>query len=164
LWNLAMWLRYTRDFATHPIVKQLGGRDGLAMCGPQLEAEMHGGGMAYGKARLTPSWVMVTQPFGIRIARLDDLAWCYKKVTKHSVYFIPTGKSFELVLWPMQASMFTAPGKQEQVDGLLAAIAERAPWVVCGFSSELERGWKKDRKGFIAAVEQRRNSNGRKSA
>src|SRR5262245_27388986 len=163
LWNLGEWTQHTRDFNSHPLVKELGGAKGMVECGAQVDAEMVGG-QVFGKAKLTPHWIAVSQPFGTRMTRLDNLAWTYKKVTSHSVTFIPTGKTYELILWPSKGSMYQASGKEEQVDQLLVAIAERAPWVIAGFSAELEHAWKKDRKGFLAAVEERRNGSGRKSA
>lgn len=156
LWNVGRWWQRSRDMATHPIAKQLGGMQGMAQWGTELESEMNGGGRKFGKATLTPHWILVPEPFGARIARLDNLAWIFKKVTKHSVNFIPTGKTYELVMWTTQGTMLRAPAKDEQVDHLMVAIAEREPWIVVGFSADLERVWKKDRAGFLAALEQRR--------
>ena len=47
-------------------------------------------------------------------------------------------------------------GKHAQIDQILTHAAERAPWAVLGYSPDLAARWKRDMKGFCAAVEQRR--------
>jgi hypothetical protein len=46
--------------------------------------------------------------------------------------------------------------KREQARDMLVAIAERTPWVVGGYSAELDLRWRKQRAEFVAQVEQRR--------
>jgi hypothetical protein len=156
LWNLNKWSRRTSDPASHPMVKKIGGEQAVIQHGQQLDMEMMGGGEKFGAATLTANWVVVPYFFGTHLARLEDTAWVYKKVTKHSVNFIPTGKTYEAVLWGRNGVMTSVSGKEPQVEKLLQTIATRAPWVVGGFSAELDNAWKKDRAGFVAAVDQRR--------
>jgi len=42
--------------------------------------------------------------------------------------------------------------KEAQVDEMLAALVNRAPWAVVGYSKELETAWNKDRSEFIESV------------
>ncbi|MBI2679323.1 MAG: hypothetical protein HYX28_11130 [Candidatus Koribacter versatilis] len=158
LWNLNKWSRRMNDPASHPIVKTLGGEPAVVQYGPQLDMEMTGGGEKVGAATLTPSFLVVPNAFHTNIARLEDAAWVYKKITKHSVNFIPTGKTYEAVVWTRTGTMISVNGKEAQVEQLLATVATRAPWVVGGFSAELDNAWKKDRAGFLAAVDQRRGA------
>ena len=46
--------------------------------------------------------------------------------------------------------------KEQPTDEMLRAIAGRAPWAVMGYSNELDQAWKKDRAGFLAAVDRRK--------
>ena len=156
IWNLAKWSQRTSDFASHPIVKMIGGEPAVIQYGQQLDMEMTAGGEKFGATTLTQNWVVVPFFFGAHLARLDDMVWVYKKITKHSVNFIPTGKTYAATLWSRTGKMTSVAGKEAQVDKLLATVASRAPWVVGGFSAELEKAWQKDRAGFIAAVDQRR--------
>jgi len=158
VWNLMKWSQRSSNFAAHPIVQKMGGEAAVIQYGQQLDTEMSGGGEKFGAATLTANWVVVPFFFGAHLARLDDLAWVYKKVTKHSVNFVPTGKTYEAVLWSRAGVMTSVTGKEAQVDKLLATIANRTPWVVGGFSAELDAAWKKDRAGFVAAVDQRRTN------
>ena len=156
MWNLVKWSQRSNNLAAHPMVKKMGGEQAVIQYGQQLETEMSGGGEKFGAATLTANWVVVPYFFGTNFARLEDMAWVYKKVTKHSVNFIPTGKTYEAVLWNRAGAMTSVNGKEAQVDKLLATIGNRTPWVVGGFSAELEKAWTKDRAGFLAAVDQRR--------
>jgi hypothetical protein len=156
LWNLNKWSRRTSDPASHPIVKAMGGQQAVIQHGQQLEMEMMGGGEKFGAATLTPSFLVVPRGFMTNITRLEDAAWVYKKITRHSVNFIPTGKSYEAVIWTRTGAMIGVAGKEPQIEQLLGTVATRAPWVVGGFSAELDNAWKKDRAGFVAAVDQRR--------
>ncbi len=109
-----------------------------------------------GRATLTANWVLIPSMFSTAVIRLSDLAWVYRKDTKHSVNFIPTGTSYESVLWQRCGSMHSVTGSQEMVASMLEALAARAPWVVIGYSKVLENAWDKDRRGFLAAVDQGR--------
>ena len=156
-WNLSKWVKRTSDFAQHPIVKALGGQQAVIQYGAQIEMEMTAGGEKIGAATLTANWIAVPYYFGTHMARLDDLVWVYKKITKHSYNFIPTGKTYEALLWRRNGTSVSVSGKEKQVDGLLQKLVnERIPWVIPGFSAELDNAWKKDRAGFLAAVDQRR--------
>jgi hypothetical protein len=158
IWNLLKWSRRTSDFGSHPIVQQLGGEAAVLQYGQQLETEMTAGGEKFGAGTVTTSWVVVPSTYHTNIARLEDMAWVYKKITKHSVNFIPTGKTYEALLWTRGGKMISVSGKEPQVDQMLRTIASRCPWVVAGFSAELENAWTKDRAGFIAAVNARRGA------
>ena len=39
---------------------------------------------------------------------------------------------------------------------LQQAVAQRSPWILAGFSPELEKTWKQNRAAVVDAVEQRR--------
>ena len=157
VWNLAKWAQRTSDFTAHPIVKSLGGQQAVIQYGAQLDTEMSGGGEKFGASTLTASWVVAPYYFGTHLARIEDLVWVYKKITRHSVNFIPTGKTYEAVLWSRNGKMTSVSGKEAQVDKLLGTIANRVPWVAAGFSAQLDAAWKKDRAGFVAAIDQRRS-------
>ncbi|HKC38893.1 MAG TPA: DUF6709 family protein, partial [Gemmatimonadales bacterium] len=89
------------------------------------------------------------------LLRLDDLLWAYKKITKHSVNFIPTGKSHEAIL-ACYGGIAVIKAKEKRVDEILAFSAQRAPWAVLGYSAELATIFNKKVDEFAGAVEQRR--------
>jgi len=123
----------------------------------QIEQEVKNPAYKLGGTTITQSFVVSQQFFRFDVSRIDDLLWAYKKVTKHSVNFIPTGKSYaaELVFADRRE---TVPGSADTVDGLLAHLATRVPWVVFGYDKELESEVKRDPQGFKAAIDERREA------
>lgn len=161
--NLYRLSKRVRDLASHPIVAGLGGPRVLQMHGMELETEIHGPVQSFGPARLTQHWIVVPTTFSTRIARLEDLVWMHLQVTRHSVNFIPTGKTFAAHLHHRSGSSLSVQAREEKVSALLTAIATRIPWAVCGYSDELAALWRKQRDTFVAEVDQRRNTPARRS-
>ena len=90
------------------------------------------------------------------MVRLEDLAWAYKKVTQHRTNFVPTGKTFEAVLWDRYGNNVEVQLSDADVNALLTLVMERVPWCVGGYDPELLKFWNTDRNGFLAAVDARR--------
>ena len=76
-------------------------------------------------------------------------------MTKHSVNFIPTGKTYSGVL-VCYGGAAEVTGREKNVDALLAFAAERTPWAVFGYSDDLNKLFKQKTQEFCAAVEQRK--------
>jgi hypothetical protein len=148
--------RYMRDPASHPLIARVqkwGDPIGVAVAAerqvrsPRVKA---GGGWA-----LTDQFLVRSTFFTFDLLRLSDLLWAYKKVTKHSVNFIPTGKTYEAIL-ACYGGAATLPGNEKTVDRALTFAAERAPWAILGFSKELESAFTTDTAAFCAVVERRK--------
>jgi hypothetical protein len=88
--------------------------------------------------------------------RIEDIVWAYKQVTQHRTNGIPTGKTYNAQFWDRHGVRITVSGKEPVVNQALEAVAQRSPWVLAGFSPELEKTWKQNRAAVIEAVEQRR--------
>jgi Family of unknown function (DUF6709) len=148
--------RYLRDPASHPLIERVekwGDPVGVAVAAerelrsPVLEG---GGGWA-----LTEQFLVRSTFFTFDLLRLSDLLWAYKKVTKHSVNFIPTGKTYEAIL-ACYGGTATVPGNEKRVNEVLRFAAQRTPWAIFGFSKELESCFKTNVRAFCSAVERRR--------
>jgi len=87
--------------------------------------------------------------------RLQDVLWAYKKITKHSVNFIPTGKTYEAIV-NCYGGTATIPGNEKKVGEMLNFLQERAPWAIYGFSDQLAATFNKHRQDFARSVEQRK--------
>lgn len=96
----------------------------------------------FGKIIYTKSWIIAPSLLSLKAAKMEDVLWAYKKVIKKSVNFIPTGKTYELDLYCYDKSLVRINMKESYVDGLLGAINQDCPWVVLGFSKELQKMWK----------------------
>jgi hypothetical protein len=110
-----------------------------------------------GKAgwRLGDKYLVRSSFFTFNLLRLQDVLWAYKKITKHSVNFIPTHKSYEAIV-ACYGGTATIPGREKQVGELLAFVQQRAPWAIYGYSEQLAGLFNKQRQDFARSVEQRR--------
>ena len=154
-YGLPAW-RYARAAASHPVVKRVASwGDPL---GTAVEARREADSPRYrgGGWRVTDKYLIQSAPFAFDLLRLPDLLWAYKKVTKHSVNFIPTGKTYACVL-ACYGGTAEVTGREKDVDSLLSFAAERAPWAVLGFTDELSRVFRQKIADFCAAVEQRKH-------
>ena len=115
----------------------------------------------FGPVHLLPSWIVRSGTFSVDFQHVEDVAWMYKKVTKHSVNFIPTGKTYEVVLHNNQGKTMTLSGsfmREKKIDLILESIYQRAPWIITGYDNDLVKAWNSNSAEFIQAVKERRNS------
>lgn len=104
---------------------------------------------------ITNSYVVRRRFFTFNILRFDDLLWTYKKVTKRSVNFIPTGKSFDAIMIFYGGSE-TFSGNEAKVGEVLKLASNTAPWAVVGYSAEIKDLFSKRTDEFCRFVEARR--------
>jgi hypothetical protein len=154
-YGLPVW-RYLQDPSSHPLARRLtswGDPVGIA-----LEAKREAGSPRYkgGGWLVTDKYLIQWTLFSFDLLRLSDLLWAYKRVTRHSVNFIPTGKTYGAV-FACYGGGAEVKGPETTVDSVLTFAAERAPWAVFGFSEELSKLFSQETQDFCAAVEQRRH-------
>jgi uncharacterized protein DUF6709 len=156
VWQALPAWRAWRDPERHPLaqrIAQWGDPMGVGLAAehefdnPLLKAKA---GWRLGNAYLIRSTF-----FTVNLLRLQDVLWGYKKVTKHSVNFIPTGKTYEAIV-ACYGGTATIPGKEKKVHELLAFVQQRAPWAMYGWSAQLAAAFNKNRQEFTRSVEQRR--------
>lgn len=99
------------------------------------------------------SWILVKKFFTTEVIKIDDIIWAYKKVTSHSVNFIPTGKSYELILCLKDRSQYSIGQRQQQIDNIMMSINQMYPWIILGFSEEIKNIWKSDHSQLINHVQ-----------
>jgi hypothetical protein len=149
--------RHLQNPSSHPVLYRVSSwGDSI---GISVEAERESSTPRYFKSGwdwlLTDNYLIKSKFFTFDLLRFSDLLWAYKRVTKHKVNFIPTGKTYEAVL-VCHGGTATANSEENTIDLILTFAAERAPWAVFGFSKELEQLFEKNNRDFCFAVEQRR--------
>ena len=152
--GLPAW-RYLQDVSSHPVVRRVaswGDPTGIA-----LEVRREAGSPRYtgGGWLVTDRYLIRRAPFAFDVLRLSDLLWAYKSVTKHSVNFIPTGKTYAGVL-ACYGGTAEVTGPEKKVDSLLSFASERAPWAIFGYSDDLNNLFRRNTGDFCGAVEQRK--------
>ena len=122
----------------------------------QLDAELLAEHRLVGGLHLTPNWLVQASKSSLTALRIEDVVWAYKKVTQHRVNGVPAGKTFAAQIWDRYSICLTVTGSESAVNQALEAACQRAPWLMAGFSPDLEKAWKSNRPALIAAVDQRR--------
>src|SRR5262245_31922891 len=156
LWGLAQAIRRINDPSTHPILRALGRFGPPDYVANQIDAEMQTQNPKAGTVHLTPNWLVNAASTSLSATRIDDVVWAYKQVTQHRTNGIPTGKTYAAQIWDRHGVCITVTGKEPVVNQTLEAVAQRSPWILAGFSPELEKTWKQNRAAVVEAVEQRR--------
>ena len=165
LWNLWRAMRRSSEIQTSPVWKHLAAYGNAEYLSSQIETELQPAmTKTYGKLQITPQWMVRRKFFSTWISPVADLIWVYKKVTKHSVNFIPTGKTYAVVLVGRHRQRTEEQMKEKTVNEMLGDLAARVPWAIFGFTQDLEKAWRKDPSGVIAAVDSRYQQFKNKSA
>ncbi len=89
-----------------------------------------------------------------------DLMWTYTHVLRHKLYgVITTGKSIALRFYTRDGKYCSHAVKNEgQAQELLQEIQRLFPWVMTGYSNDLEKAFRKNREDFVREIDQRHNN------
>ena len=144
----------------HPLLTQLAKYGGLQDVRMRIDSEMRreGGGEKFGAMQITTNWLINAAAYKTNVMATRDVVWAYPKVTKHYHNGIPTGKSYSAIIRDSKGQSLEISGKKDSVPKLLESLQRRMPWVLVGFSKELEALWLKEKPKFLQLIEQRRAS------
>lgn len=152
---LPAW-HYSRDPSDHPLVTRMapwGNPMGVAVeTEREFGAPRYKGGNGW---RVGDKYLVRSTVFAFDLLRLQDLLWAYKKVTRHSINFIPTGKTYEAIL-VCYGGTAVLKGNERRVEEMLTFVGQRVPWAVLGYTPEIATLFKKKPADLASAVEQRR--------
>jgi hypothetical protein len=145
-----------KDISKHPVIVRIKTWGEIVSLSAEVEREygqdvLH---KSHGR-RITQRFVIDKTFFNFNVFRFVDLLWAYKHVTRHSVNFIPTGKTYKAVMIFYGGSA-EIPGSEAKVNGILQTAAEKAPWAVFGFSEDLKQLFRKNTEEFCVGIETRR--------
>jgi hypothetical protein len=146
---------HLRDPASHPAVARASSWGELGAVSAEVEREHQQPWRRAGPVALTEHYIVTSSFYAFDVLRLGDLLWAYKRVTKKSVNFIPTGKDFHAILVCVGGTV-EFKGKEAEVEETLRWAASRVPWAVFGHSKEIEDLMRKDAAGFVAGVAERK--------
>lgn len=156
VWNVMKAVRRSSEPQTSPLWKNLSAFGNAEQLSSQIEAELGTGAVKkYGKLRIGVQWMVRRKAFSTWVSPVSDLVWIYKKVTKRSVNFIPTGKTYSVILVGRHRQRIEEQMKEKAVNELLVDLANRVPWAIFGFDQNVDSVWRKDPESVIATVESR---------
>ena len=153
-------LRRKMQPESHPLLTQLAKYGGLQDVRMRIDSEMRseGGGEKFGAMQVTTNWLIHAAAYKTNVMATRDVVWAYPKVTKHYHSGIPTGKTYSAIIRDSKGQSVEVSGKKDSVPKMMESLQRRMPWVMIGFSKELEALWLKEKPKFFQLVEQRRAS------
>jgi hypothetical protein len=148
--NIGRAIWFSLHPLSHPAIRRLakyGERERIAT---EIECDVaRGPVMQFGKAKLTPLWIVRPTLFGFRAVPLSELVWIYHLRQSHESFAVlcfNDGKTIPLSL------------KAEKVDALVAEVATRVPWAITGYDQETLKAWRNNKTRLIASVEERKRA------
>ena len=161
-YNVKKALVRIKDYHESPIYKWLGHyQETPEILAAKIDADLKkGNGVAMGNLTMTESWMLYRTFFSYTVMSLTEIAWVYKKVTRHSVNLIPTGTSHGLVIADRVGRMIEldigrGKGREQRVESFIQTVGQRLPWIVFGYSDELKSLYKKQLAKFNDVVDER---------
>lgn len=156
LWNLIKVFGRMTNPERHPIARAVEHFGPLDEVDAAISAEVQQGGNLVMKTTLvTPSWLLAPSWYGLQVIPVQEVLWVYRKVTNHSVNFVPTGKTHAAVICHHHG-VREVEGGEGPVQRLVEGIFERAPWILVGFDQELQGLWNHNAHAVYQVVEDRR--------
>jgi hypothetical protein len=148
--------RYVEEPEMHPVVQRVESWSDAMQVAVMSEREMEQAvKFRRSGTTITDNFLIKRGFLGFNLFPLQHLLWAYKKETTQMINFIPVGKTRQAVLVFYGGSVELPSGKK-RVDEVLSYVLGKAPWAIAGYSKDLRKAFKKDTRGFCAAVEERR--------
>ena len=138
----------------------------LAQYGPPEDVRMRidselrgeGGGEKFGLLHITSNWLVNAGVLKTIVMAAPDIVWVYEKLTRYRSYGITAAKLHSVTICDSKGQWLGAGGKRDSILKLLESMQRRMPWILVGYSDELERLWRRDRPKFLEMVEKRRGA------
>jgi hypothetical protein len=156
LWMFFLSKRRIEMPERHPLCKALSKYGPLYSVVPEIDSDVAAGTSSFSSVTFSRNWIISCWLTQVAVIRRDEIIWVYKKRTKHSVNFIPTGSSYSLVLRDARGKLLELSNSEQMVDGYLASLGQQTPWVIFGYDRKLEKLYKKELQSFTQTVSGRR--------
>lgn len=154
LWGMVTVLQRMANPAKHSIFKGLSRFGDVQRVIQSIEQDLSQATTVH-KLQLGRHWVLYAKGGVVHAAPYADLVWLYKHGTS-SRY----GTNYSAQFRDKQGGAFGIQARQKQVDAMLQAVYERAPWAIAGHNPDVQNAWSKDRQALVNAVEQRKTQLG----
>lgn len=142
----------------HPLfTRTLSNRGDHRSLAAEIDREVNGAGYPVSSVIVTPHWLVQTGFMNLNVLPLDAVAWTYKKVTTTKAYgVVTTSVTYQLVIKTTGGQAVEVGCKEDEVQRIMQLIYERVPWVVVGYSKELETLFNSRRAEFLQALAARK--------
>ena len=155
--NFAALAGRSRDSTRHPIWVQLAKLGDARDLSARLDEEIRATDVVkLSSLTITRSWLLNRNAYGLNMFALKDLVWMFKKVTAHKKAFVTVSKTYEAIIWARNGEKLELQWKEPAIDQLFGTLTKRVPWILAGWTAELEKAWLTQRASVIGAVDQRK--------
>lgn len=156
IFALLQYLRRSSNPENHPIMTALGKFGPAQQVASAIDAVLP----ANTKGMALPALNLILFPgiYGMKVNGMADLAWAYRVNTRRRGASASAPSIISVNLFNRNGKVDAAPFAYDEAraTALLQQINQNAPWVVMGYTAEIEKSWKSNRAAFIKSVDDRR--------
>lgn len=162
LWGAFLYLRSNSDPAQDPFARGLAKVGPLESVVPQLDAEMAAAHTTFTRrnnsVHIGQQWMVVATPFRAHGARVRELIWLYRQITKKRIYFvIPAGTRHTLIMHDRTGRKLAVELGDAKCGEVLQLLRSVAPQAVYGYDKRLAKLWRSgtgtDRAAFVTEAQ-----------
>jgi hypothetical protein len=141
-WNLLRYGQRVADPSSHPIYKKLAAFGKPESVAKDIDNDISGSGIPMPQGiTISDGWFVKKKFFGLSLVPLPDVLWMYKHVTKHTINFIPVGKTYCLTFHLKNRAILHINMRERIADAAAEVILEKAPGIIFGHTGELAVLW-----------------------
>ncbi|SHI32412.1 hypothetical protein SAMN02745163_00006 [Clostridium cavendishii DSM 21758] len=89
-----------------------------------------------GKAIYNDRWLVGIGAFDMKIVKLEEILWVYLGTIKHSINYIPTGKTYNMTVILDGGGKEGIKLSKKDVIILMEKLREKMPWILVGYTEE----------------------------
>lgn len=110
--------------------------------------------------RVSREYFLSTGKGAMVFASSQDILWVYQHVVSHYYNFIPTGKTYSLMLWTVEGKKMEINMKNKKAaEAAIDYIGRTLPWLFFGYDEQLMKVYNQNRQAMIDAVNERKGQN-----
>lgn len=107
--------------------------------------------------RVSPEFFMAVTGASVMFSETRNVLWIYQHVIKHSYNFIPTGKTYSIIVMKADGTKMEIGMKNKKKAGqALEYISRALPFLFYGYDEQLKLAYNQNRQSMIQAVADRR--------
>lgn len=136
--------------------KYFGSQEDLEYGLTQIERFYESGTPVHG-LRLDNQYFLMVVNDKVHFIETRDIVWIYPNVTKHSVYYIPTRKTYAIKIKKRNGKELKIDIRNKKIlDDLMSYIASQTPYIILGYDKEIELIYIRNRNEMAHEVDRRR--------
>lgn len=110
-----------------------------------------------GGLRINQEYFMHTGTGSMVFTPSQDILWVYQHIVKHSYNFIPTGKTYSLMVMKTDGSRLEVSMKNKKAaEAAMDHIGRTLPYLFFGYDEQLMKVYNQNRQAMIQAVNERK--------